>query len=165
MEKIIIRKATLKDLKSIWEIEKQSRQLHKKVTDKKYQILTKSDVKKKDEVNFIKDLKENLKDKKVIFLVAEFDKKVIGWTWSKFGIWRWSNKPLKMLWLEDIGVSIKYRNQGIGKKLLNATENMARGKGIKYSYLTVWLKNKPAYNFYKKNKFNDFAIEMVKELK
>ena len=161
-----IRKATIKDLEEIWKIEKESRALHTKITDNRYKLLTKSETRKQEKSDFIADLQKNLKDKKVIFLVAESSKKIRGWIWSKLGVWIWSDKPPKTIWIEDIGVLKKYHKKGIAQALLNETEKIAMKKGMKYEYLTVWLKNKPAYDFYRKNKFEDFAVDvMVKKLK
>lgn len=160
-----IRRATFKDLEGVWEIEKQSRKHHARISNPKFKLLNKSKTERKERINFINDLKKELKDRKIIFLVAEIGEDIAGWVWSKLGIWRWSDKPPKMLWVEDIGVLERYRNQGVAQKLFNEIEKNAKRKGIKYCRLTVWSKNKPAYDFYRKNKFEDFAIEMVKKLK
>jgi len=160
-----IRRAKKGDLIKIWEIEKESQGHHTKISQAEYKILNKSKTDKKAKLEFIKGLQKEVNNKKVIFLVAEVSGNAVGWIWSKMGVWKWSDNPPKMLWIEDIGILRKYRRKRIGQKLLDETEKIAKSKGMEYSYLTVWLKNKPAHNFYRKNKFEDFAIEMVKKLK
>mgnify|MGYP006308935845 CR=1 FL=1 len=94
---------------------------------------------------------------------GRFNNEIAGWIFSKLGTWGWSDNPPKTIWIDDIGVLKKYQRKGIAKKLLKETEKIAKKKGMEYGYLTVWLKNEPAYNLYKKNKYEDFAIEMVKK--
>ena len=158
-----IRKAKKEDIEKIWEIEKESREHHTKISQTKYKRLNKSKTDKKAKSEFEKNLEKDINGKKIVFLVAEINNEIAGWIFSKLGTWGWSDNPPKTIWIDDIGVLKKYQRKGIAKKLLKETEKIAKKKGMEYSYLTVWLKNEPAYNLYKKNKYEDFAIEMVKK--
>jgi len=158
-----IRKTKEEDIEKIWEIEKESREHHEKVSQVEYQRLNKAKTDEKARHEFETNLKKNILGEKVVSFVVEIDDEVIGWIFSKLGTWGWSDDPPKMVWIEDIGVLKKYQRKGIAKKLIGKVEEVAKKEGAKYSYLTVWLKNKPAYELYKKNNYEDFAIEMVKK--
>ncbi|MFW6283007.1 MAG: N-acetyltransferase family protein [Minisyncoccales bacterium] len=159
-----IRDAKKEDIEKIWEIEKESRIYHTKITKEKFQRLNKSKTDKKAESEFKKELEKDISKKNIVFLVAEISGEVIGWVSSTLGTWNWSDKPPEAIWINDIGVLKKYQKQGTATKLLKETEKLARKKGAKYAYLGVWAENKPAYNLYRKNNYEDFQIKLAKRL-
>ncbi len=59
-----------------------------------------------------------------------------------------------------MGVRREYRRKGIGKKLLDATLNKARAKGLERIELEVYASNLPAIELYKQS---GFSIEGVKK--
>ncbi len=159
-----IRKAKKEDIKKIWEIEKESRKYYIKISQVKYRKLNKSEIDEKAKSEFIKDLSKSLENKSNLSLVAELSGELVGWIFSELGTWwGWPSNSLKTIWIEDIGVLGKYQRKRIAKRLLEETEKKARIKRMKYCCLTVRVKNKSAYEFYKKNGYVDFNIEMVKK--
>lgn len=66
--------------------------------------------------------------------------------------------------ITDLYVDQKYRKQGIAQHLLNDIENYFKIKGCQYSELYVLTANTSAYNLYKKNKYKDNLLEMLKPL-
>ena len=80
------------------------------------------------------------------FIVAVLERKIIGLSlyYMRYSTWKG-----KLLYLEDLIVTEKYRKNGIGKKLFNATVKEAlktRCKGLQWQVLN-W--NKSAISFYK----------------
>lgn len=159
-----IRKATMKDIEEIWKIEVEDRRYHKKITSRKYSLLNKNKFGNKEKTEFINSFKKDLKNKKVILLVAE-DEKVVGHLMGSFSKWNWSDNPPKIIILNSIGVFSKYRKEGVATKLIKKLEEYSKEKNIKFIYLGHWIKNYIAHELYKKNKFEDFRLEMVKKLK
>ena len=81
------------------------------------------------------------------FFVAEIEKKIVGLSLYYF---RYSTWKGKLLFLEDLVVLEKYRNNGIGRKLMDATiqeAKLQKCKGLQWQVLD-W--NKPAIDFYEK---------------
>ncbi len=68
----------------------------------------------------------------------------------------------KSVYLENMGVSPKSRHQGIGGMLISELVNLVNEKGIKKVYVTTYLKNNMALEFYRKNGFKDVDITLEK---
>lgn len=162
--KVEIRKSKKEDLPKIWEVEKESREYHLKILPKKYGELIQSKVDAISKNEFIEGLTKSFECKSNIILVAEISGQIVGWIFSELGTW-WGlqDNSVKTLWIDDLEVLKKYQRKGIAKRLLNEIEKKARAKGVKYGNITLNVKNKPAYGLYKKNGYDDFAIEMVKK--
>ena len=162
-----IRKGTIKDVEKIWDLEVESRKYHKKLTDKKYLLLTKNNIDKKARSEFIKEYRNDLKKKsrKIIFLVAEEKTQIIGYIVGIDGKWGWSDNPPKAIRIWDLEVLKKYRKKGIGTRLIKELEKISKKRGAKFLSLNIWKKNKPALKVYKNNKFDLFSYEMVKKIK
>ena len=159
-----IKRGKIKDIESIWELEKESRIYHKKIISGKYHELNKTGINNKSKKEWINELKKDLKKKKYFLLISEDNNKVIGYLLGQFSKWEWSDNHPKNGKIEDIAVLKKYRRKGIGDKLIKKFEGMAKKRGIKYLNLGLWIKNKPAYNLYKKNKFDEIYISMAKKI-
>jgi len=81
------------------------------------------------------------------FLVAENNEGIIG---MSLYYYRYSTWKGKLLYIEDLVVTNKYRRSGVGTKLMDATIKEAKSKacnGVSWQVLE-W--NKPAIDFYKK---------------
>ena len=63
----------------------------------------------------------------------------------------------RALELQRIYLLEKYWNQGLGKVLLDFSENYAREQGFEWIYLVVWLENHGAIRFYERNGWEKFA--------
>lgn len=81
------------------------------------------------------------------FIVAEYQQKVIG---ISFYFIRYSTWKGKFLFLEDFVVQEKWRGNGIGAMLFEATAEIAVEMKTKGMFWQVLDWNKPAINFYKK---------------
>ncbi len=81
------------------------------------------------------------------FLVAEAENRIVGLALYYF---RYSTWKGKMLYLEDLIVTEKYRKMGIGKKLFDATIFEARETKCRGLIWQVLEWNEPAFNFYRK---------------
>jgi len=95
---------------------------------------------------YIKEMAHNV----AVFLVAILDGKVIGFALS----WN-SNNRLHIL---KIGVDKKYRDQGIGSKLMKRTFIIASEANTELAFLEVRKSNIPALTFYKKLGFSILGI-------
>jgi ribosomal protein S18 acetylase RimI-like enzyme len=163
--KMKIRKATLKDVEQIWKIEVEDRVYHTKITKKKYSLLNKGSIDQTAKKEFLKWRTKTLKDKNRIFLVAEEKNEIIGHVVGTFSTWEWSENPPRFLNLDSIGVFSKQRKKGIATKLIQELEKYVKKRNVEFIYLGHWIKNDIAHELYKKNKFEDFRMEMVKRLK
>lgn len=68
-------------------------------------------------------------------------------------------------YISDIVVSEKYRGQGIGQELLDTAISHIKDTDVKSIHIGVLLANSETKDFYTKNGFAEYSIELVKELK
>ena len=120
--------------------------------------------KKIDNFFTVEEYLKILKDKNIYFLLATFDKEVVGLIWLRLN--EKSNKyeyERKQIWIEGIYVEPKYRIKGIAKILLN--ESLSKAKSLKAQSieLMVWDFNEISKNFFKKY-FKTRSIVLTKEL-
>lgn len=133
-EKMIIRKATLKDAKSIAEIfriESSRPPYNKKRTPKKALEIIREDFRGND------------------IYVVSIDKEIIGFVMGSIdsGI---KNK----LWINELWVLKRYQGKGIGRKLMAEIERVYKKKGIKIFELVADTQKGGALGFYKKLKYD-----------
>lgn len=81
------------------------------------------------------------------FFVALIKNQMVG---TSIYYYRYSTWKGKRLYLEDIVVTEKFRGQGIGKRLFDATMNKALSESCSGMSWQVLDWNEPAINFYKK---------------
>jgi ribosomal protein S18 acetylase RimI-like enzyme len=67
--------------------------------------------------------------------------------------------------LEDMLVLPKFRNQGIGSKLLEEFISWCKQKGISCLSAKVTVKNQQAVKFYKERGFKDYILTLERRLK
>ena len=70
----------------------------------------------------------------------------------------------KTLYIDDLCVDDAYRNQNIGKKLMEYAEEYAKGIDCEYITLNVWDGNDSAYQFYEKMGYQTRKIYMEKKI-
>jgi GNAT superfamily N-acetyltransferase len=80
------------------------------------------------------------------FIVAESDRRIIGLSLYYF---RYSTWKGKMLYLEDLIVTQSFRKMGIGKKLFEATIEVAKNMECRGMIWQVLEWNEPAFIFYR----------------
>ena len=78
--------------------------------------------------------------------IAETNDTIIGYTTYFYAYYSWIGKSL---YLDDLYVTQKHRNKGLGKKLLNIVINIAKENNCKKVRWQVSSWNKNAQNFYK----------------
>lgn len=95
-------------------------------------------------------------------LIAYQDEKPVGYVAlaeKNFGY-----RKSKYVEIENIGVNLACRSQGIGTRLINATIKWARTKGATKLWVSAYWKNSRAVGFYKKNNFYETGIELDKNI-
>lgn len=67
-------------------------------------------------------------------------------------------------YISDIVVSENFRGQGVGQKLLDVAIQHIKNTEVKRIHIGVLLANSETKDFYLKNGFAEYSIELVKEL-
>ncbi len=140
-EKIIIRKAEIKDFNKVHKLIMQVHKLH---------VNGRTDIYKDvDPMNF-EEFKNELLNTNNTYLVAQLENEIVGICFAQ--IKETSNnkimKDRKILNIENICVDENYQRKGIGKKLYNQIVQIAKEKNIPNVELIVWGFNKNAIKFY-----------------
>lgn len=148
-----IRKAKLEDTKKIDEIYAQGStqeviQQFKEVSKKSYE----KDL-KKHEIFRIKEFKKNMKSQKHYFIVAEKNKKIIG-----FGQAYIENKNLGMI--DMIYVDKENRKKGAGKKIVDEMTKWLKKQKTKQIQSSCYINNKSSIRLHKKLGFKPITIKM-----
>ena len=159
MKKIIIRRAKKSDIEDIIRLADQLRKteapLDKTKNIKEDSYL--SDVYREKELKYISSRKK-------IFLVAEIDKKIIGYV-NGYIV---ENSDIyyrdPVAYLDCLCVDKDSRKQGIGKKLIDEFSDIVNKKGAKYVKLNAFKNNTPAVNLYKKEGFEEYSIYYMKKI-
>jgi len=128
-----IRKATLKDLKSIAEI---------------FRIGSSKPPynKKRTPGEALKRIKEDFRGNDLY--VATIDNKIIG-----FVMVQRDSGIKNQLWINEIWVLKEYKGQGIGRKLMAEIEKIYKKKGIKIFELVADTRRGGAFGFYRRLKY------------
>ena len=103
-------------------------------------------------INRCEELSGYLSENKAIVFVAVDGDVLAGWIW----IHPISRLSEKRIHIAEIAIKKIYRNQGIGRALLNHAEKYAASDGFKEIDLLVTKSNELAFNFYEKA---DYEIE------
>ena len=104
---------------------------------------------------------------KAVFLVAEADGKIAGYTFGYIDEHateeRLEYKDEKVGYIEDFYINDDYRGQGIGTELLTRIEGAFKAMGC--VVLTLHTSTmRPAHGFYQKHGLKDFIVKMYKEI-
>ena len=161
---VIIRKATLNDVKSLISMANELTLYH--------QLLSKNNTDQqvylKKAGNFDKMWKKwivkNIKSHNSLVLVAEADLKLVAYSISLIK----QNVPVYNLRrigsLNDFYVTPEYRGTGITSMFKNKAIKWFKGKGVKYVSIPLHKSNKKAYRIYRNWGFDDYSIEMRKRI-
>ena len=154
---MIIRKATKKDLKQIIPLYisylKSQRKFAKWLGNAKSKI---------DNIEIKKGIEKSINENSHLFLVAEYNGKIIGFANTEIMPHRESKTDKKVIEIVDIYSHSK--RKGIGKMLLKEIEKWAKLEKADYILWEFITENKIAENFCRKNKFRDFKTKMLKKL-
>jgi ribosomal protein S18 acetylase RimI-like enzyme len=109
-------------------------------------------------------LGSQLNEPKVVILVAERDGKVIGYSYS--GVEGTDYMALRgpAGAMYDIVVDPDYRQQGIGRMLVDATLEALKSQGVPRVVLSTAEKNAAAQRLFERTGFRRTMIEMTREL-
>ncbi len=66
---------------------------------------------------------------------------------------KWQNPKASALYIDRLGVNVKYLHKGIAGSMLQKIRELANSQNIEYIRLFVVDNNKPAVKLYEKNKF------------
>ncbi len=129
---INVRKGTDKDIEAAWKLVVELAIYEKAENDVEVSV---------DEMR--KNFSEGLFD----FFVAEYERKIVGMAlyYYKYSTWKG-----KCIYLDDIVVTEKYRNMGIGYELMKALIKLAGEEGVRKLEWQVLKWNVSAIEFYKK---------------
>jgi ribosomal protein S18 acetylase RimI-like enzyme len=109
-------------------------------------------------------LGSQLNEPNVVILVAERDGKVIGYSYS--GVEGTDYMALRgpAGAMYDIVVDPDYRQQGVGRMLVNATLEALKSQGVPRVLLSTAEKNAAAQRLFERTGFRRTMIEMTREL-
>jgi len=159
---IKIRKAGLKDIRALVEMWEEFEKEHDEMVLKR-DLSLKELLKKKPNARavYIKYLKKAI-SKKGIVLIAEADKKAIGYLEGSIKKNDLFARRLGSIW--DLFVRKGFRKQGISSMLKDRAIFLFRKKGVKFSEMYVHVSNTNAHQIYRKWGFYDESIRMMKKL-
>jgi PhnO protein len=130
--------------------------------DEVYKLLNKLyDNKLKYEI-FSKIYKEKVSDNNSYYIVAISNGKIVGILTSE--IQTKLHRAKKQSFIEDLIVEKNYRNNGIGKELLQNAIEYAKKQDCEVVELTCYLQNDNAHRFYENNGFIKHSYKFKKYL-
>lgn len=150
-EEIIIRKLSQKDLKNVKKFQEFINSLVKEeakiALNKKFSLA--------EEKKFLEEKLKGIKNREQVFLIAEYNTKIIGTTGIDLDKWRKNH-------VGNFGITIRagYRGIGLGQYLMAKILELAKKElkpKPKIIKLSVYPNNKPANSLYKKFGFKKVA--------
>ena len=153
---MIIRKATIRDFEKLKGIKLESKKDEMKYSDSLKPLKKTIDI-------YFEYFKAELKKKNSSVFIAE-DKKPVGIIIATYF------KPLRISkfarkgYVSNLFIQKKYRNKGLGKKLLTASLKWLKQNKVKYISLEIHLKNKKALEFYRNLGFKDYTLKLAKKV-
>jgi len=156
---VIVRPAQRADIPAIGRLGAQLVRLHHDFDPQRFIAATSG-----TEHGYASFLGTQLDDPDVIVLVAERDRQVLGYTYAGVeGVDYMSLRgPAGVLY--DIVVDPAHRDQGIGRKLLDATLAALEGKGAPRVVLSTAERNETAHRLFEHAGFRRTMIEITREL-
>ncbi|MEK7659028.1 MAG: GNAT family N-acetyltransferase [Patescibacteria group bacterium] len=150
-KKIIIRKIVKSDLKNAVKFQDYINSL----IEEEAKLLMNKKAAIKEEIDFLKSKLNGIKNKTEVILVAVHNKKIVGLTDIKQGMWRRNH-------IGKFGISVRqgYRGIGLGNYLMSEIIKLAKTElnpKPKMIQLEVYVNNKPAIALYKKMGFKQVA--------
>ena len=140
---MIIRKAEIKDIKTILKLLSEVLEIHAKIRP---DIFVSGTTKYNE-----KDLKKKLRNPGEFIFIAEENDETVGFLFSIVQEVNSRNmKPHKIFYIDDLCVDEKSRGKHIGQKLFEFAKEEAKRLGCYEITLNVWEGNESAKAFYKK---------------
>lgn len=149
MDQIIIRKATIEDLETLYQFEQGVIE-----AERPYDPTL-----KKEEIHYY-DLEELIKATHIEFLVAEVENKIIGSGYARIEKAKHYLKHDTHAYLGFMYVHPEHRGKGINKKIIEVLKNWAHSRNVTELRLDVYFNNISAIKAYEKIGFSKHMIEM-----
>ncbi len=148
-----VRKATKNDIESIVMLNKELADMHHNIDRiyKEGQAVATS---------FKKYLESIIDKENVLVIVAELDDKVVGYMIGVIEQQRPFLNLKKAGRISDAYVDENYRNRGIGKAMFEELKSWFKKNGINFLTLSVDVRNKDGYAFWKKMGFEEWMVRM-----
>ena len=151
---IKIRKASLKDFGEIAELAKETIEFHSKYEPELYNY-------KNSGKFYSKHLKDAIKDKDILFFVAQDGEKICGYIYGLASAWY----PGYLIGnIIDLIVGKNHRGKGMGKALLEKMILSLKKKGCKQVEIQVEVENKNALGLYESLGFRKWKYHLKKRL-
>ena len=155
MENVIIKKATIKNLEDIVNL---NNELFKLEKDNYDETLVENWPLTKEGNEYFKDLILNN-----FVIVANMNEKIIGYLAGSINE-KGSYEEIQYGEINNMFIEEKYRKYGIGKKLINEFKNYCKENNIYNIKVEASYKNKSAIEFYHKNGFSDFNLTLTTKI-
>ena len=152
----MIKKATIKDINALVNLNKEVQTLHHKAFPKKFKPYS--------ETGILKEIRGILKDKKMNILIAFDDcKKPNGYIIFEKRKYEETGFTFshKVLYIHHISIEKNSQNKGIGKRLIQEVINRAKSLNINRIELDVWSFNVQARSIFKKLGFDVYNEKMA----
>ena len=155
MNNVIIRKATLEDLKTIQELNNSLFKLEKENYDS---TLVENWPLSEEGKEYFSDLINNH-----YVIVAALDNNIVGYLAGSIEE-KGSYVEIQYGEINNMFINDKYRGLGIGKLLIDNFKEYCKSNNISNIKVVASYKNKNAIEFYRKNSFEEFDITLTTEI-
>ncbi len=109
---------------------------------------------------FLNDLTESMADERTIAEIWEDDGKVIGYLWVTFS--EIGDYNITVAELRDIIVTVDYRRRGIGQRMLEHAEELARERGADIFRSETGIDNIASQRLHTSSGFDTYRIQYEK---
>ncbi len=154
---ILIRKAKVKDAETLADFAMDMMKLHRGY-DPVFEM------EKGAHSKFLEWFRKLPRNSRVLLLIAETEGQIAGYLKANLKTRPSIYKIRKMGFIHDLYISEKFRNRGIGKKLIHEAFAWFKQKGIKYADLMVAANNETARTVYKKMNFKGYMVEKHRKI-
>ena len=154
-----IRKATVEDVPNVLPLVSAICRLHESWDAARFRMI------EKPELQYEGWLKARAKDERSVFLVAEHEGRLVGYTVCTIE----REMPIYWMpecgWIHDIWIDEAYRNEGIGRQMAMLVIERFKELGVKQIRLETAAANESARKLFASCGFRVSTIEMLMELK
>jgi len=153
---MIIKKATIEDFEKLKDIKLESKKDEMKYSDSLKPLSETVEV-------YFEYFEAELRKKNSAVFVAE-DKEPIGIIIATYFMPLRISKFTRKGYVSNLYVKKKYRNNRIGKKLLDISLKWLKENNVKYISLEIHLENEKALKFYRDLGFKDYTLKLAKKI-
>ena len=162
-EKVIVRKARIKDVPAILKLFSEFMKEHGQIVSQRNPLLKPHIKRKRNAVNIFRNfIEKNIQSSKSFVNIAEVDGKIAGYSLSFIKDLPPVYEVDKVGYISDLYVKKEFRKKNIASIFKDEAFKFFRKKGIRYKSIMVNQENKHAHSIYKKWGFFEYHIEMRK---